>query len=226
MRLKQKPREAACYRAEPEFIHPALSGSTSTHRQPFSLISIHGKNIRLHMTYSHLLSFTRDTCLLKSIYLRLKYSHLSYLSLLLSPPMLQICLRFNYWKTSEIVQIADTKGCPVPGPPRACPGMLPMLGTADMQQDHAPALSPLPCWCFLLDSGAEQEESIRLQSRVAELEGGSLGGNISTQGACRKKVAGKQSQEIKQRNLCSKHNIEVSPKTLLKKPRIKIIHAV
>lgn len=152
--LKQKPMEAACYTAEAEFIHPALSNSTNIHRQPFSVISTHGKNTRLHMTYSHW-HFTRDTCLLKSIYLQLKYSHLSYLSLLLPSPMLQICLKFNYWKTSETVWIADTKGCPVPGPPCACSGMLPMLGIADIQ-DHTPALSPLPCWCFLLDSGAEK----------------------------------------------------------------------
>lgn len=53
--LKQK--EAACYVAEPELIYPALSNSTSIRRQPFSVISIHGKNIRLYMTYSHLLAF-------------------------------------------------------------------------------------------------------------------------------------------------------------------------
>lgn len=164
--------------------------------------------------------FTRDTCLLKSIYLQLKYSHLSYLSYLPSP-VLQICLRFNYWKTPETVGIADTKGCPVPSPPCACSGLLPMLvGTADTQ-DHTPALSPLPYWCFLLDSGAEKEKSIILQSRVAQLKGGSSGGNISTQVACRKSVVGKFGTEI-----CSKQGIKVSPKILLKKPRTKIIHAV
>lgn len=83
-----------------------------------------------------------------------------------------------------------------------------MLSTADTQH-LTPALSPLPCWCFLLDSGAEKEESIILQSRVAQLEGGSPGGNISTQVACRKSVVGKQSQEIRHRNLCSEQDIKV-----------------
>lgn len=55
--LKQKPMEAACYTAEPVFIHPVLSGPTNIHRWPFSVISVHGKNIRLYITHSHLLAF-------------------------------------------------------------------------------------------------------------------------------------------------------------------------
>lgn len=94
--LKQK--EAACYVAEPELIYPALSNSTSIRRQPFSVISIHGKNIRLYMTYSHLLAFYKRHLLTQ---VNISTAEILPFIPLLPSPMLQICLRFNYWKISE-----------------------------------------------------------------------------------------------------------------------------